>query len=1012
MDEIAIIILVLLGLATVLLILPIVALVKAGGARRTAEALAADVRALRAEVATLRQQPHSSDTTANMAKVSSAATAPPLAPVPEAPRAPEPPSPAPVPEPPPAETGIVPVPPLPPPLPPVFASAPVEMPPTAPAPQVTAAPPSPAAAPEPAFNWEQFIGVKLFAWIAGLGLLFTAVYFLRYSIAHGWIPPAVRAALGFLLGGGLLVGGLVSIRRQFVATGQSLTGTGIVMLYAVTVACRRYYEFDFFQGPAAAALLILITVAAFTLAVRLNAQVVALLGMLGGFLTPIMLSTGVDNPPGLFGFIALLDLGILAVALHRRWNYLAVLAAFGTAILQIGWAEKFFELAKLPTAVVVLAAFGVLFAAAVYLARRLDRASDWIAGAALVPPGVAFGFSLYFCDLPAVAARAGWILGNILVADLALLAVCALYRPFAKLALYAGLAAFGAAAVWIGVAVDAALLPWALAFVVVAAALHSGYPFLQERLEPGVDARRWSALFPPLALALLLIPFAVMEEVGWLLWPVVLLVNLLALGAAAVTRTLAALAASLLLTLLVLGVSIAQLPAGYAGGSRELLLVAAAALFFCGGALWLLRRFGGSLADGAPDWSAYLPDATAALPFVLVLMLVLKLQPVDASAILGVCLLLVALLHGIAIVARRGAPVLAAFVGTLLVEYTLWHQLRFTDERSTALVGFVVFGLGFLAAPFAFRRRLIGIQPPWAVAALALPLHFNLIHRALMAVYPHELPGLLAVVCALPPLAGLVALLRTIPESEPYRLNRLAWFGAATLFFLTLVFPLQFSRQWITLGWALEGAALLWLFHRIPHPGLRLTGVALLAAVFARLILNPAVLHYAERSATPVFNWILGTYGVAAVCCFVGMRLLATPRDRVLGLNAPALLATLGTILAFALVNFEIADFFTPENSWVRLEFSGNFARDMSYTIAWALFALLMIVVGISRRVRAARYAAIALLGVTVLKLFLHDTASLETIWRIAAFAVVSIVALAASFLFQRFLRNNSSDTP
>ena len=229
------------------------------------------------------------------------------------------------------------------------------------------------------------------------------------------------------------------------------------------------------------------------------------------------------------------------------------------------------------------------------------------------------------------------------------------------------------------------------------------------------------------------------------------------------------------------------------------------------------------------------------------------------------------------------------------------------------------------------------------------------------------------------------------------------------MFFITLIFPLQLNDQphWLTIGWALEGAALFWLFHRIPHPGLRVTGVALLAAVFARLVLNPAVLHYAQRSPTPIFNWILLTYGLAALCCFAGVRLLAPPRDRVLGFNAPALLGTLGTILAFALVNFEIADYFTPEGSAVRLEFSGNFARDISYTIAWALFALVMILVGIRQRLRAARYAAIVLIGVASLKLFFHDMWNSPTVYKMIAFLIVSVVVLAASFLFARFLRNN-----
>jgi len=1039
-----------LGLLVCIFILPIVALVKASGASNAAERLAEELRSLRLEVSILKrrlaesaapaaQPPPSGQPAAAPATATVAPSPTPAQPQPPSPHVvvaataaaatPQPPSvsaPAVPPPPAPVQPPVIPSP-IPAPLAREAAPAPAVQPPPLAAPTPVAVartplpqpppalPPTPAKS-EPSFNWEQFVGVKLFAWIAGVGLLFTAIYFLKYSIDHGWIPPAVRAALGFLAGAGLIVGGLASIRRAFATAGQTLVGTGIVVLYAVTVACRRYYEFDFFSDASATGtlasggFLVLITVAAFLLAIRLDAQVIALLGLLGGFATPIMLSTGVDNPPGLFGFIAVLDLGLLAIALHRRWDYLATLAALGTVIMEIGWSAEFFAVGKLPTAVTVLVGFNLLFALAVYVARRLNRASDWLAAAAVIQTTVAFGFSLFFSFDNPVAIRAGWVLGNLLLADLALLAVCALHRSFSRLSLASGLATFAVTAIWIANAVDNALLPWALGFVVVVAALHGAFPFVQERLEPGTDARRWSALFPPLGLILMLIPLARMDEVGWWLWPAVLVLDLFALVAAALTRLLGALAAALLLTLVVLATAIGQLPGGYnGGGGRELFLVAAFAVLFCAGAVWLLRRFGGKLGGAAPDWSAYLPDATAGLPFALLLMLVFKLRPDDPSSIFGVALLLGAMLVGIAVVARRGASVLAALAGTLLVEYCWWGECSYSGDALVALVWFAAFGLGYLALPFLFRRRILELQPPWAAAALALPLHFFLINRALSALLPEFVAGFggaLPALCILPPLLGLVVLLRTIPTDAPCRLNRLAWFGAATLFFITLVFPLQFSNQWLTIAWALEGAALLWLFHRIPHPGLRAAGAALLAAVFARLILNPAVLHYAERSDTPVFNWILATYGIAAVCCFAGMKLLAPPRDRLLGLNVPPILATFGTVLAFALVNFEIADFFTPAGSYVRLEFSGDFARDMSYTIAWALFALIMIVLGIRHRLRAARYAALVLLGITCLKLFLHDTASLETVWRIAAFAVVSAVALAASFLYQRFLRS------
>ena len=125
----------------------------------------------------------------------------------------------------------------------------------------------------------------------------------------------------------------------------------------------------------------LITTTAFLLAVRLDAMVVAILGMLGGFLTPILLSTGQDNPLGLFGYIAILDAGLIVVALNRRWHFLTALAAAGTAFMQIGWAgkffepEKYFEGDKILVALAVLLGFNALYLAAAWCGKtsRSDK---------------------------------------------------------------------------------------------------------------------------------------------------------------------------------------------------------------------------------------------------------------------------------------------------------------------------------------------------------------------------------------------------------------------------------------------------------------------------------------------------------------------------------------------------------------------------------------------------------------------------------------------------------------
>ena len=198
------------------------------------------------------------------------------------------------------------------------------------------------------------------------------------------------------------------------------------------------------------------------------------------------------------------------------------------------------------------------------------------------------------------------------------------------------------------------------------------------------------------------------------------------------------------------------------------------------------------------------------------------------------------------------------------------------------------------------------------------------------------------------------------------------------MFFITLIFPIQFDRQWITIGWALEGAALLWLFHRVPHPGLRLTGVGLLVAAFVRLALNPAVLEYHAAQRDADFQLVsLHLRHRDHLRCLPGARLLAPPRNLVLKSNAPARPRPLGTVLAFLLLNIEIADYFSEPGSTLTFQFSGNFARDMTYSIAWALFALVLLVFGIIRKIPAARYAAMALLCVTLLKLFFHDLAQL-----------------------------------
>ena len=355
-----------------------------------------------------------------------------------------------------------------------------------------------------------------------------------------------------------------------------------------------------------------------------------------------------------------------------------------------------------------------------------------------------------------------------------------------------------------------------------------------------------------------------------------------------------------------------------------------------------------------------------------------------------------------------------ALVSVLALEHA-WHFQDFDPTHALLpLIWYLAFYALFTTFPFLFHGKFAGKTMPWAAAALAGPLHFYLVYDLIRSAYPSVVPGLVPAAFGLPSLLGLSVLIKRTPVTSPARNAQLALFGGATLFFITLIFPIEFERQWITVGWALEGAALCWLFRRVPHPGLRLAGVALLVVVFVRLALNPAVLSYHPRAAFPILNWYLYTYGIATICLFAAARFLVQPHNRVLGYNALPLLYTLGTVLAFLIVNIEIADYFsTPGTAALTFQFSGNFARDMSYSIAWGLFALLLLIVGMRKRTASARYAGLGLLGITVVKLFFHDLSQLDQLYRIGAFIVVAVIAIVASFLYQRFLaaatKNNES---
>src|SRR6184192_2725964 len=873
--------------------------------------------------------------------------------------------------------------------------------------------------PRPPINWEQFMGAKLFAWIGGLALFLGVAFFVKYSFEHNLISPELRVAIGFVVGASLVIGGLLLKRKENAVTAQTLCATGILVLYTVTFACRAYYHFAFFGLIPTLLLMTLITAVAFLLAVRLSAIVVAILGLAGGFLTPVLLSTGQDHPLGLFVYIALLDIGLLALSQRQGWNVLPTLGAVGTALMQFAWVgtffvpEKYFAGNKVLVVMAVFAGFQVLFLAAAAWSKRTRKTSPELFACGIGLGAVAMCSAFYLLSFEPIAQRPALLFSYLFVVDLGMLALTLLESRLIILNALAGLAAFTLLAVWTNYDLTTTHLYTALTFYFVFALFHSATPLALQRLR-SVQIPWWSHAFPGLSLLLVLMPIFQLAGLSIVIWPLVLIIDLLAIVLALATATLLPILAVLLLTLIAIGEWLLRIPTELTGLPTALFILGGFAVFFLVATSRACRRLTttgihtpklfGDITDPG-NLSVQLPALSAALPFLLLIMVTLRLPLANPSPVFGLALLLIILLLGMSELFSFGVLPAVALVSVLALEHA-WHFQHFDPARaSLPLLWYLGFYALFTAFPFIFHRRSAEKTVPWATAALAGPLHFYLVFQLIRTAYPNWVPGLVPAAFALPSLLGLFVLIHRTPLTSPTRNAQLALFGGATLFFITLIFPIEFDREWITVGWALEGAALCWLFHRVPHPGLRLAGVALLVTVFARLALNPAVLSYHSRAAFPILNWYLYTYGVATVCLFAAAQLLAPPRHRVLGHSARPLLYTLGTVLAFLLVNIEIGDYFSiPGVAALTFEFSGSFARDMSYSIAWALFALLLLIVGMRKRTAPVRYASLGLLGATVVKLFFHDLSQLDQLYRISAFVVVAVIAIVASFLYQRFL--------
>jgi hypothetical protein len=632
---------------------------------------------------------------------------------------------------------------------------------------------------------------------------------------------------------------------------------------------------------------------------------------------------------------------------------------------------------------------------------------------------VAMLFAYVMLAFQPVCHRMPLLYGFVLLQNLGLLALVWLQPRLIMAQALTAVLTFLHLALWSGGYLNPERLSIALAAYLGFGAFHAVAPLALARLRPQSLAVVPPTIWPwsaTLALLLILLPIANLPEPPLLVWPVVLLMDLLVIVLAVSTGAMLPVGASLVLTLILAAAWLLHAPTPIKSLTPFLFIVTASAAVFSVAGRWLLGK--PALANGAEagkptsdqQVAAALPLLAGALPFALLILAILQVPIANPTPVFGVGLLLVLLLLGLALLNRQSALVPAA-LGCILAVEAVWHDQRFDPAFPNVPLGWYLgFYALFLVFPFVFHKLCEARIWPWTASALAGVGHFLLVHHLVGRAFPamDGRMGLLPAAFAIPSLLALVAVVRMVAAMDEVKRSQLAWFGGVALFFITLIFPIQFDRQWLTVSWALEGALLLWLFRRVPHPGLQLTGLGLLVVAFVRLTFNPAVFADYPRSGTAILNWHLYAYGIVAAAQFFGARWFTDPGLRFGENNPRGVLLGFGGVLLFLLLNIEIADYFTPPGSrCVAFSFGMNFARDMTYSIAWGLFSLGLLILGIWRHAQVARYAAIGLLGITLLKLFLHDLSAIGSIFRIGAFISIAVILLTASFLYQQFFNRS-----
>jgi uncharacterized membrane protein len=217
--------------------------------------------------------------------------------------------------------------------------------------QPTSAKPSPDLEALIAGRWFNRIGILMLIIVVSLSL--------KYAFDNNWVGASGRVGIGLLLGAAMLPWSQWLLSKGYVYFSEGIAALGqATLLLSIWAGCRYYSLFSLNIGFAA---MIVVTVVMAAIALARDSQRIALLSLFGGFLTPVLLSTGRDAEITLFTYLLILGAGLLILDARRDWRSLIPVSFAFTQIYFWGWYETFYRPAKLEPTIIFATLFFLLY---------------------------------------------------------------------------------------------------------------------------------------------------------------------------------------------------------------------------------------------------------------------------------------------------------------------------------------------------------------------------------------------------------------------------------------------------------------------------------------------------------------------------------------------------------------------------------------------------------------------------------------------------------------------------